>query len=699
MEFQPFSVTCVTCGSRLRVGRPELAGNIVSCPKCQAMVQLTPNQSSDAGAPPAIDSPSTGPANAPGPANAQPIALGKNLVDSNALTEDSISTPELPDHQPSPGGFAEPPPVFQSDPTKTHSQEPLSGSDGSADSTVAPPPNWHSQKNAKSRKVVMSIAVVLASVLSASILFAVVSRNRSDSVAQQSPADATTESPIDSQPPRDEQDSLSDQATNLSDDAPESDLNQPADSDQQPTEPDKTLANVAEPDVTAGTENMQPPADLLPDNPLLGSNVLEGMPVFGGDPLDPAAESAADGSPDASKMMELPKDLQGLFDGISLDRPHIAPTQPAPKTIDEIQVDRAADNEVDIKVAMNRPKTVNMKQALGLSVALQATDPAGYPLNDLMLVLGQLTGVPIELEWVSFEIVGQPIDQPVKLPGKWQTIEEILTTVCDSSQATFDKNSTSITVRPTDERLQQAIEQILDLDDIITENETAVSTVRALLGQRIGNPARVTVPTESAAMQLAVLACESIRRVRGVKGKLSDQALARWAGTYRDQVSAWQRLENGISGPSRLQPTSFVSIVRQIARINGATCYINWQDGAKRSLGPTKKKMPQTGDAISAAEALRQVLDPENMHVRVVDSSHWWAGDDATFDRFPVVVWFDGEKDPGAVKTQIESILEGASVQEEVLGSVTIDPTSSLCIAILPRYLLRQLPRLLNKGP
>jgi hypothetical protein len=652
-----------------------------------------------------------------------PVSLGNKVVDSNALTEDSISTPELP-HQESirqkPGsGFAKPPPVFTSDPTAADA-DPKQDSDHS----VPPPPDWHNRKNAKSRKIALTVAVVLGSIISASILFSVIVRNRPINAARQEAAsqDVGVQQPED---PREDasqntgevtgevtaQESVPetsavpqsaaadiDAATSApsltADESSTADEFAPADSSlgsDLEADPPGTLTNVAGREATDPTKKVQLPTDLLPDSPLLGGNVLEGMPGLGDAPTEDAA--------DVSSMTELPDDLKGLFEGINLERPHMVATQPTPKTIDEIQVDRAADFEIDVGVAIDQVKPINMRQALGLPLALQAADPAGYPLNDLMLVLGQLSGVPIELEWVSFDIVGLPIDQRVKLPANWLTIEEILTAVCDANNATFEEQASSITVRPTDESFQLAMEQILDLSDLGTESASGVTTARQLLGQVDGDRSRVSVPKESGPQQVAVLVCEAVRRMRGVKGKLPDQTLLRWAGEYKDQVNAWPRLEQGVSGPKRLQPSSFVSLVRQIASLNGATCYINWRDGARRGLRPTDKKMPRSGEGISAADTLSQILQPESMHVRIVDPSHWWVGADASFDRFPVVVWFQDEKAPESMRTTIETILAGASAQQEMVGSVTVDPVSNLCVALMPRYLLRQMPRLLKSEP
>jgi hypothetical protein len=705
LDFQPFSVTCVTCGSRLRVGRQELIGSIVACPKCQAMVQLT-RQSTD-------------------PTGGSPIALGSKPVDSGALTEDSISQPALPTAQTerSPqSGFSEPPPVFSVDaPSLTPT------SDAAPDQGPTPPPNWHSQKTAQSRRIALAVVVALASLVSVALLLSVFLRSRSDVVKTETAVDAppqippaASDSAAQNDPP------LSSTAVPPDSSDPDQDL--AAETIQSPAEvpPPGPLTDADQPDANPGADadtSADPPArvpdpnvastdaalrsGLLPANPLLPDNPLEGM--LPGNPLEgmlPPGGSPLGGPPtpsdELSTLTELPAGLKDLLVGLDVDRPQFTATQPAPSTIDEIQLDRAADAEVNLENAVQQAAPFNMKQRLGLSVALQAADPAGYPLNDLMLVLSQFSGVPIDLHWVSFEIVGMPIDQLIKLPSSWLTIEEILEAVCEANEATFEINARSITVRPTDDRFLQAVEHLLDLSDIQPDSDSAVATARQLLGQTDGDSSRVSIPAEVGPKQAAVLVCETIRRIRGVAGKLPDPVLARWSGPYRDQITAWNRLEGGVSGPRQLQPIAFVSIIRQIAKRNGATCFINWQDGSRRDLWPSEKVMPKTGQGVSAADALEQLLTPEKLHVRVVDSGHWWIGSEASYDRFPVAIWFakaEEETDPHEMKTRMEAILSGAAVDGSQVGAVAVDPASEICLAVLPRYLLRQLPRLLQQFP
>jgi hypothetical protein len=312
-------------------------------------------------------------------------------------------------------------------------------------------------------------------------------------------------------------------------------------------------------------------------------------------------------------------------------------------------------------------------------------------------VLSQLSGVPIEPEWVSLELCNIPLTRPVPLPNGWPTLEAILRAACEAIGGEYEMNDRSVTVRPSEEVFLTAVNDLIDLSDLGERQASAVQVARQLLRQTDGDPQMVMLPPTSGHQQIAALVCEAIRRVRDREGKLPDASFSRWGGDYSDQVAAWPKLAGGASGPPLLQPASVASLVRQIAKRNGATCFVNWRDGTNANLMPNESKMPRTGDDVSAAEALAQLLQPAELQVRVVDRTHWWIGSQASFDRFPVVVWFDRQQDAETTRSRVQAILDGAAAGGEPIGSVAVEPVSGTCLAVMPRFLLRQMPRLLNE--
>ena len=250
LEFQPFSVTCVTCGSRLRVGRPDLADTIVTCPKCQSMVQLTRGDQPEEQLP------------------KPPVALGREAVDSGAVTEDSLESlgiDSASDPREAPRGFSDPP----DDPAL-----------GRADA-IGGSPSWQSEQSARSRRMAMMAVVVVGSVISAVILFSVLVRNRNEPIAATEPADVSEQAAGAAE--------LADQQALSSEDKPgeseggtEPDETEPDSLEPNTTTtdgtPDTAMANADEmpADPTSPTTDSEPglPSDLLPENPLLPDNPL-----------------------------------------------------------------------------------------------------------------------------------------------------------------------------------------------------------------------------------------------------------------------------------------------------------------------------------------------------------------------------------------------------------------------------------------
>ncbi|MEO1525262.1 MAG: hypothetical protein AAFX06_07480 [Planctomycetota bacterium] len=613
-----------------------------------------------------------------------PVAIGRDHVDSGAVTEESIEDLKLGDGEdsPAPSGFSDTPP-------------PPAASDADPGA-----PSWQSAGSARSKRFALMVAVGLASVISLGILVAVLIRGwESKPVAQtqetNAVSDSLTETEDAAEPTEDSESSDSAPTmavpTDASDPAmADTDSGDPLPSEEPTTEPAVTGDSAADPPSTAPG---LPPMDLLPKNPLLPDN-----PLLPSNPLEvpkPAGDKE-DGLPEESTMRELPSGLANLVPTIRLEREQLTPNAPPPPTIDQIEIDRAADANVDPDVLLKPQETVNMRQALSSRFWPNVTNDAGYPLNDLLLLLSHFAGVPIEVEWVSFDIVGQPINAPVKLPSRPLSVEEILTGVCKLVNAEFEVQERSIVVRPSQETFETVIGEALRFEDLGEEGASAAAVARTLLGLAPEDSVELEIPEELGRKQLAVLVCEAIRTARGVPTKMPPEALARWAGDYESQLLAWEPVRDGISGPTLVQPATFGSLVRQTARRNSVTCFIRWQDAALSRISPTEKRMPHRGDDVSAEEMLNELLSPGRLTARVVDKDHWWVGAQASFDRFPVVVWFNERQEPKKRFERITALLKSAG-GDSSMGGVAMDPTSGWCVAVLPRFLLRQVPRALGE--
>ena len=688
-------------------------GTIVTCPKCHSMVQVPAQDDAErmAGSetPPPIN-------DLPQP----PVALGRDSVDSGALTEGSISSVEPSEvASESPSGFTKPPPRFSDDQTAQANEDPDAPVDG------LPPPQWQSQRSAKSRRIVLLSGASIAGVILLGVLVSGVWRSQHrESVSQVDPPAATQADGAESATDVNEDQTKSDQeptgqsvdpraepsdtepsVTNPSDqgDSPEESQLMPDGSAVDPINPSNAKTETATKDSTQNTsdrpsnsDDLAIPPELMPSNPL-------GLP----DPLSDLlgsnsptqSDSGADqaGGPNKASLTELPEDIRKLLGPIGeLSRPHISPTREAPPTLDEVQLDRAADEKIALETLVNPRKKINMKQALGLEFWLNAKNPNGYSLNDFTLLISQWTRVPVEVQWVAFDLCDSPIDQMVMPPKGRLSVEQLIQGVCESIDAEFVVDDQSIRIQPSGERMQQAFTSLLDLSDLADGQSEAVAVARRLLGQEDGDVRQVGMPEQEGGRQLASLVCESIRRCRGAPGKLSQSVADRWVGAFKQQVIAWPLLTDGDSGETLVHDVPVASLTRRLARLNGATCFVNWSDLAKQGIGPADTVMPHLGKGIKAGQAISKSFGSEGLQIRIADGNHWWFGAESTFDRLPVAIWFEDDADAEPTREQIQAIITDAFGQSETYARVAIDPISGRCLAIVPRFILRQLPRLLQ---
>ena len=145
------------------MARPELVDSIVACPKCQSMVQLSVPTSDDA-------------EQLPQP----PVALGRDPVDSGAVTEESIAELKLGDKEPTqtPRGFTDSPDPPPQVPTDAES------------------PSWQSAGSARSKKFALLAAIGLASLISLGILASVLLRGVDPEPMAQNESTDSSEQPV-----------------------------------------------------------------------------------------------------------------------------------------------------------------------------------------------------------------------------------------------------------------------------------------------------------------------------------------------------------------------------------------------------------------------------------------------------------------------------------------------------------------------
>ena len=663
------------------------------------------------------------------------FALGNASVDSEALTQESIAAdsgsqssaqraPRAPLPPPMPG---EAPEQSQRDapPVEELGETPVATEDGQSEPAPLPA-DWHLQKTSTAHRAVLIGGIVVASLLSIGILVAVMMRGNGKEVA--SVPDPVAVDAVDDPAVVDADPSDEDPVVTPAD-AATGDPQQAPPVTQPPADPPETEQNGDDPSAkpkemaTDNGNSANLPSGLLPENPLLPQSPLQGMAGDLKQPNGQEANPAGDAESDGPSDLELPDHLKDLLGDLSsdLEQVQVEASDPAPKTLDEIEVDLAAERSDAGQRVPERPP-INLKRSLDGRLALQVKTPEGYRFFPLLEIVQHYSDIPFDLRWVELDLVGVNMNQRVPVPKGWTTLRQVLDESCGRLNLEYSATPHTIVVRPDPDVMNARYDELYDLTDLGDPGSDQVVSAVAMAKQILGLPAEAVAPLpavpdapqdEAVAppaplppghcpqpvgegeRQIGALVCDAIRRIRSAPTKIDDQAYAKWAGPLQQQVAGWPQLDRGKNIAQPLHPIAFGSLVRQLGSVNQTSLFVNWNDALPQGLDPGILLMPHVAADDNAGTMLKRMLSPIELQTRIVDDKHWWIGSQATYDRLPVIFWIKSD-DPQAVADRIQQVISGARLQEAVIAGVAVDQASGQVLAVLPRYLLRQLPRLLD---
>ena len=646
----PFAVQCQTCGSRLKVSDAALIGTIAACPKCNSMVEITAESNPDG----------------------QQVLVGTASVDSQAITEDAIDVGQDVEADPAqlPSGF-----------TASDSIPPQESG-----AISSPPPAWQSERTARSRQLGLIVAIALSSLIAAVLVFGWFVRNWQQETARNDPladsAIVSSETDDSGKPDRSPaigEPELADPTEPLRTE-PDSAAakNEPAAEPAEQPAPAETSGDAIEvasqtPDVASAIESI--PSDLLPQSPL--------------DPLAPQDDGKADNE-DASQLDMLPEGLQAFIPLLDAGIQQQAELD-APPAID-VQLDAAAEEDLDPMLVAAPPEPINMHRALAIEFALSA-EGGRYPLADLMLVISQITGVPIQIDWVTFDLVGIGIGDEVPIKQGWNSAEDFLNAAAESVGGQIERTEWMLTLTADEATKTERLGDVLDLADFGDGRESAAQVLNQYLPW---GDVGAALKQDRDGQNLAALAVEALRRIRGVSPKVPDVRFFRSAQSTSDQPASdqldWPLVEGGDAGPQYDAPVTMAGLLRRTARLNKATCFVNWYDANRRRMSPAQLTMPFT--SLPAGTVIAKELQPFALQARQVDTKHWWVGSQANYDRFPMVVWTEPL---GAQQVILAKRLKAAVTATNAdVFSMAVDPETDRALLLLPRYLVRQLPTIQN---
>nr|WP_233214698.1 hypothetical protein [Rhodopirellula bahusiensis] len=632
------------------------------------------------------------------------VTLGDESIGSEAMTEAGMSVGNLPSDLPGdsaadPGPLVAPPLAdgssFAADDEYASGSSLDSDADLNASSSgVDPNELYQARRSGTSKSVAMWIVGSLLSVTLLAGLFLWFRQPDSTAglpVADLGPTADTSNEPTDPIQANDPEV------------APIADGNEPTateDSTSTDDEPSDDPAETADGDAVSDgvTDPVVPnltgvPNDLMPRSPLDGPPAVLGrdQPSEG-----PVAQPLAN-DPATDVVTELPPEFaqfQILLD-MPGQAPDATPMSEAP-VLEDVVLDIAAEEFVDPMLIATPPEEVDIETALKMRLAISTK---GYPLSDLILFLGEATLIPIQLDWVSMDLAGTDLRQLVATDAKgWTTMGQLLGSAARSAGLKIETEEDRLTLTLPMEVLQSKTETLVDLDDFGTERGSAETLLNQL------NAAIELEPRD--ALHLRCLTTESLRRMRQHPSTLDDDVMTRWTAAYSHQPTevlvddglppAWKVLSRGKTGPQLDTAIAMAGLLRRTSRANDATCIINWTDAQRRRLSPGQLVMAYAGEAgneVTAGDMLGRTLDPIGLQIREVDSSHWWVGTSATYDRLPVVV----RSEP--LGPRRDDVLNRIRESARLVGgglAIEHDPVSDGFLAVMPRFLYRQLPKIIG---
>ncbi len=383
--------------------------------------------------------------------------------------------------------------------------------------------------------------------------------------------------------------------------SPETEIEQadPVPADPVPAEPIE-LDETADPRIEAADPGPNTNVDTAIPEGLLPANVLEGL--HSDISQTPAKKSNSvvpkqPAEPVTDPLTDLPPDLASFVDLLDLpgNAPDAPPVAQANVPPDDLLVDQAADAMLDPMLLATPPPEVNIANALKLRVAIQ-TD--GYPLASFILFCSELTQVPIQIDWFTFDLAGISISQKVRDPKPGvKPIGELISSIASEVGAIIEQDETRLLLTLANTDAQERFASALATDDFGAEDES----VKAIVERFGGNP----IWNEREQLNLRALVTDCLRLARGMESKLPEPAIFHWtvrASAQGEEAidksipdafdEQWPLVEGGESGPQLDDAITLAGLLRRTAQLNHVACIVNWDDARLRRLTPGQLVLP-----------------------------------------------------------------------------------------------------------
>lgn len=465
-----FTVTCTTCQCRLKVRERAVIGQILACPKCQAMVLVQP--------PPDWVDPGVGPA---------AVAVGStgSVPTTSATTAPArpAGAPVIESNFDDAAQLLSKPARFTPAPTPAPATAPTAAAAPAAPPVAevpAPPAALPVSARGQTRLWMMAGGISTAAVVGLiALLIYATSGNKqaTDSPLADSGNNAPVVEPADNPEPQPEtpgETPADPSPGEPADPAPAPPSEQPdkpaevavdpqpmpgASPDSKQPDPEQLANSDVPPDLAPPPGQAADPADNAAPKPLNTFNVdsaLESLsPLIEDKPFGPPAETAADVPLPPPEPMPQP-----------------APVVPDPREEEE-PLPRPAPRAIDIPRRLADPLE-----------GIELTDVA---LADFLQLVTELSTIPITLDPAALPAVKASPDSKLSITLQKSTVGELLTKALATKNLTFVPRDGGIVVLPTAAAQGQLRQIKHDVSDLVADAEQA-ETLAALI-QTVVDPA------------------------------------------------------------------------------------------------------------------------------------------------------------------------------------------------------------------
>ena len=666
---EPFSITCPTCSTRLKVRSAAAIGQILNCPRCSSMVLVEPPSgaalplSSDSGENRSAEQPLDQPA-----AESAPMAPATSRArwrDSQRATANSETDEVAPAAADLPESMADSGSVTADD---AMAEVPVLPTDEWTSAATRQWQQWLLLGGAAGLGVVMAVAVfgwyIRASAPEQVVQQKELQANRSASGSETAPP-AT---PSESEEPR-----------------PVADTETP-DVPSQP--PELPSVNSAE---QGADESGAPPA-AAGDATATAEDSESVPPGF----ADPDANVVSD-----AQLSETLAELNRLAP--LLDSAAFSPAAAEPES------DPSASEETATEPDSPVP-SVNVRERLEDPIA--AISFRETPLADFLQFLSQFSTIPISLDAEALSRVGVAAHQPVTVELQETTVQQVLEAAMDGlplrSLVTDQHVHVTDDVEP--DLLQAYNYDVADLagEDTSQADELA-RLIRAVVAPSswtanggVGSleirAGRLQVQQTPQHAFLVKVLLEKLRAARGLPAQLA--LPAQHAGLEPRHALADMALDQPVK-LNVFKSTPLPVVLHQLGRQAGIYLLVDWQAAAQRGWHPQLETTISV-DNRPLREALDELLEPVRLSYRTIDAKTIEISTARTLYRridieaYPAGDLMRGESDQEALRSRLAETLQLSLDDASNPVSLAYDPVSNSLLVAAPQKQQRQLLELLR---